>query len=114
MNLDSLPTVVGGSGGSGGDNNLKAFKHLIEKAKLPANLHLMKPHTSPLKKLSVLIRKRPLVVNQNKINAEIDSISCANPRIKVHFPKTKVDGITKYIEDYVFTFDESFNENENT
>jgi kinesin family protein 2/24 len=87
---------------------------LIEKARYPENLHLLKPHASPLKKLSVLVRKRPLVVDQAKNNAEIDSISCASPRIKVHFPKTKVDGITKYVEDYTFTFDESFNESENT
>ena len=53
-------------------------------------------------------------MDQAKNNAEIDSISCASPRIKVHFPKTKVDGITKYVEDYTFTFDESFNESENT
>jgi kinesin family protein 2/24 len=94
---------------------VKQFTKLIEKARFPANLHLLKPHISPLKKLSVLVRKRPLVVNQNKAaNSEVDSISCASPRIKVHFPKTKVDGITKYIEDYTFTFDESFNQNEST
>ena len=56
-----------------------------------------------------------MIVDQQKSsNAEIDSISCANPVIKVHFPKTKVDGITRYVEDYTFTFDESFNENEDT
>lgn len=30
-----------------------------------------------------------------KANGEIDSISCANPSIRVLAPKFKVDGITK-------------------
>ena len=29
-------------------------------------------------------------------------------------PKHKVDGITKYVENYDFTFDNSFNENEDS
>jgi len=32
----------------------------------------------------------------------------------VHAPKYKVDGITKYVENYDFTFDNTFNENENS
>lgn len=46
------------------------------------------------------------------MGGEIDSISCANPQIKVHEPKYKVDGITKYVENHVFTFDNTFNEQE--
>lgn len=42
----------------------------------------------------------------------MDSVSCANPQIKVLESKLKVDGITKYIEDHSFTFDNTFNENE--
>ena len=34
--------------------------------------------------------------------------------IKVHEPKHKVDGITKYIENHSFNFDNTFNENETT
>jgi len=32
-------------------------------------------------------------------SGEIDVVSCANPKIVVHEPKIKVDGITKYIAD---------------
>ena len=32
--------------------------------------------------------------------------------IKIHEPKYKVDGITKYIENHQFTFDNTFNEEE--
>ena len=43
---------------------------------------------------------------------EIDSISCANPYITVHEPKVKVDGITKYIQDHQFIFDNTFSNEE--
>jgi kinesin family protein 2/24 len=42
----------------------------------------------------------------------MDSVSCANPQIKVLESKLKVDGITKYVEDHSFTFDNTFNEQE--
>jgi kinesin family member 2/24 len=42
----------------------------------------------------------------------MDAVSVANPQIQVHEPKFKVDGITKYIENHFFTFDNAFNENE--
>lgn len=64
-------------------------------------------------KLCVCIRKRP-IFQKEKVAGEIDAVSCANPQIKVLFPKVKVDGITKYIDEYVFTFDNTFNENERT
>ena len=44
----------------------------------------------------------------------MDAISAANPVILVHEPKFKVDGITKFVENHSFTFDNTFNENENT
>ena len=34
--------------------------------------------------------------------------------IYVHEPKVKVDGITKYVQDTSFKFDNTFNENENS
>lgn len=40
----------------------------------------------------------------------MDSVSCANPNIKVLESKLKVDGITKYVEDHSFVFDNTFNE----
>ena len=41
-------------------------------------------------------------------------VSAANPCILVHCPKKKVDGITKYIDNHSFEFDNAFNEAETT
>lgn len=38
----------------------------------------------------------------------------SNPQIRVLAPKYKVDGITKYIENNDFTFDNAFSEQEDT
>ena len=54
------------------------------------------------------MRKRPIFKKEEQ-NGEIDSASCANPQIKIHEPKFKVDGITKYVENHTFTFDNTFN-----
>lgn len=48
------------------------------------------------------------------MNGEIDCVSTLNPRIFVHECKIKVDGITKYIEDQEFCFDNTYNEHETT
>ena len=57
--------------------------------------------------LTVCIRKRP-VFKKEEVNGEIDSISAANPQVRVHEPKFKVDGITKYVENHTFTYDNTF------
>lgn len=57
------------------------------------------------------VRKRPIFKKEEQ-SGEIDAISCANPQIKIHEPKYRVDGITKYIENHMFTFDNTFNEEE--
>lgn len=57
------------------------------------------------------MRKRPIFKKEEQ-NGEIDCISCANPSIRVLAPKYKVDGITKYVDNQDFTFDNSFNEKE--
>ena len=72
------------------------------------------PHTYASNiRLCVCVRKRP-IFKKEELNGEIDSISCANPSLRVHAPKYKVDGITKYVENIDFTFDNTFNENENS
>jgi kinesin family protein 2/24 len=60
-----------------------------------------------------LVRKRP-ISKKEVANGEIDCVSTINPRIFVHEPKIKVDGITKYIEDHEFVFDNAFSEREST
>ena len=64
-------------------------------------------------KIFVIVRKRTLSKKEIN-NGEIDCISCLNPKVIVHECKIKIDGITKYLEDHEFYFDNTFNENETT
>lgn len=64
-------------------------------------------------KIFVVVRKRPLS-KKEQLNGEIDNITCLNPKITVHECKIKIDGITKYLEDHHFYFDNTFAENEST
>lgn len=59
-------------------------------------------------------QKKATWVRHNSNSGEIDIISAANPNILVHECKVKVDGITKYIEDHPYKFDNTFHENEQT
>lgn len=63
--------------------------------------------------ICICVRKRPLFDKEYNMG-EIDSVSTSNPRVVVHQPKFKVDGITKYVNDTNFEFDNAFNENENS
>ena len=69
--------------------------------------------TSDSAKIFVIVRKRP--ISKKEITAgEIDCVSTINPKIYVHECKIKVDGITKYIEDHEFYFDNAFSDRETT
>lgn len=59
--------------------------------------------------LCVCVRKRPLFEKEAK-GGEIDCVSASNPKIVVHECKVRVDGITKYIDDSEFKFDNVFSE----
>ena len=61
-------------------------------------------------KLSVCVRKRPLFQKEIK-DGEIDALSMQNPKIRVLECKLKVDGITKYIENHDFVYDNVFDHN---
>lgn len=85
------------------------YKNMIEEAKFKEKL--LAPHASSTQvKLSVCVRKRPFSKKEEQ-NGELDAVSCANPQIKIIEPKMKVDGISKYIDDHTFTFDNTFGEN---
>jgi kinesin family protein 2/24 len=62
-------------------------------------------------KIWVWVRKRP-IFKKEELSGDIDWISVANPHWRVHEPKIKVDGLTKYVENYDFNFDNSFHEKE--
>ena len=51
---------------------------------------------------------------KEEANYEIDSVSSSNPMIRVLVPKYKVDGISKFVENAQFQFDNTYNENEDT
>ena len=61
--------------------------------------------------LCVCVRKRPLFDKEYQA-AEIDCVSASNPKVVVHECKLKVDGITKFIEDSDFKFDNVFSGDE--
>ncbi len=61
--------------------------------------------------ICVCVRKRPLFEKETQVG-EIDAVSCFNPNIQVHEPKIKVDGITKYVQNHEFIFDNTYGNKE--
>ena len=59
------------------------------------------------------IRKRPLFANEIYYG-EIDAVSMANPHVIVHEPRLKVDGLSKEVNNQVFTFDNAYADNESS
>ena len=64
-------------------------------------------------KISVCVRKRPIFPKEEQAG-EMDAVSAANPRIRVHECKYRVDGITRYIDNHDFQFDNTFSSEEST
>lgn len=81
---------------------------MVEKEK--AKVIPPQPHSIPdLSKINICVRKRPLFVREaNK--GEIDCVSCSNPAALVHKCRFKVDGVTKYVDNLGFEFDNTFSE----
>lgn len=88
------------------------FDMMLEKYKLGSKD--AQPHNqSSNMKISICVRKRPIFAKE-EANGEIDSVSAANPKIRVHECKFRVDGITKFIENHDFVFDNAFSDLEET
>lgn len=86
------------------------FEMMIDKYRV--NAKEMRPHLSPEElKINVCIRKRPLFPKEAQAG-ELDCISVANPKVLVHDCKYRVDGITKYLDNTEFEFDNTFSEHE--
>ena len=64
-------------------------------------------------KIFVVVRKRPIFQKELN-NGEIDCVSVVNPRIYIHECKVQIDGITKYLEDHEFYFDNTFGDKDET
>ena len=91
-----------------------AFSKMVSKKKESLSNNQPSKHiTAEDSKIFVVLRKRPIFQKELN-NNDIDCISVINPRTIVHECKVQVDGITKYIEDHEFYFDNSFNENDDT
>lgn len=83
---------------------------MLEKFKFSpkdANAHVS---TSNMK-ISICVRKRP-IFQKEETSGEIDAVSVANPKVRVHECKYRVDGITKYVDNQDFIFDNAFSHNE--
>ena len=92
----------------------KDYEKMIRNKKADIYSYEPEPHYDiDNSKIFVVVRKRPLSRKEIS-NGEIDCISCLNPKVTVHECKIKIDGITKYLEDHEFYFDNTFNENETT
>ena len=92
----------------------KDYEKMIRNKKSDIYSYEPDPHSDiDNSKIFVVVRKRPLSKKEIS-NGEIDCISCLNPKVTVHECKIKIDGITKYLEDHEFYFDNTFNENEST
>lgn len=73
-----------------------------------------RPHTPATDmKICVCVRKRPIFKKEEN-SGEIDSTSCVNPSVIVHEPKYKVDGITRYLDNQEFLFDNAYGETDDT
>lgn len=89
------------------------FEKLIMKKKISFQTNFY-PHTAIInEKIFVIVRKRP-IFSKEVSNGEIDCISALNPSLFIHEPKMKIDGITRYIEDHEFLFDNVFGDHEKT
>jgi kinesin family protein 2/24 len=64
-------------------------------------------------KIIVSVRKRPLFTKEKEAG-ENDCITCANPKMYIHECKLRVDGITKYVDNQSFAFDNAFSEKDET
>lgn len=88
------------------------FQALVEQSR--EKVPFMQPHTSADQlKICVCIKKRP-IFQKELSSGEIDSISFSNPKVICHENRYKVDGITRYIENSEFEFDNAFAEDEPT
>ena len=87
---------------------------MIKKNTVALDVQLEEPHvTADSAKILVCVRKRPIFKKELSIG-EIDCVSSLNPRLYIHECKMKIDGITKYVEDHEFLFDNVFGDNHTT
>jgi kinesin family protein 2/24 len=88
------------------------FNDMIEEARSGIGKPLNHVSSANMN-ICVCVRKRPLFEKET-MAGEMDSVSVFNPRIQVHEPKVKVDGITKFVQNHEFTFDNTYGNKESS
>lgn len=84
------------------------YENMMKKKKCCVSSLSQEPYmSSDHSKILVCVRKRPIFKKESS-SGEIDCVSAKNPKLFVHECKIKIDGITKYIEDHEFYFDNVF------
>jgi kinesin family protein 2/24 len=79
------------------------FEMMMQKYRL--GVENMRQHLSPENlKINICVRKRP-IFKKELSGGELDCVSVANPQIIVHDCKLRVDGLTKYVDNHEFNFD---------
>ncbi|KAG5175498.1 P-loop containing nucleoside triphosphate hydrolase protein [Tribonema minus] len=71
------------------------------------------PHAAGDLKICVALRKRPISAKE-VARKDHDSVTVFNPKVTVHNCKTRVDGITKYLDSSDFQFDHAFGDVDTT
>ena len=89
------------------------YDKLIMKKKINFQTNFFPHNLIQNEKIFVIVRKRPLFPKESTLG-EIDCVSALNPSLYIHEPRMKIDGITKYIEDHEFIFDNVFGDHEKT
>ena len=91
-----------------------AFSKMMAKKKEAISKNKPSKHIeSEGSKIFVVVRKRPIFQKELN-NGEIDCVSVVNPRVYIHECKVQIDGITKYLEDHEFYFDNTFGDDDDT
>lgn len=93
-----------------GKNVDSEFDMLIDQHKSKVG-QAMNHLSSSQMAICVCVRKR-ILFDKEYSAGEIDCVSASNPKVVVHECKFKVDGITKFIQDHEFKFDNTFSEKE--
>lgn len=89
------------------------YEKLIMKKKIGFQSDVYAHSAVQSEKIFVIVRKRPIFPKEVN-SGEIDCLSALNPSMFIHEPRMKIDGITKYIDDHEFIFDNVFGEHEKT
>ena len=95
------------------DSDAVFTKMMVKKKEAISKNKPLKHIDSRDSKIFVVVRKRPIF--QKELNSgEIDCVSVVNPRCYIHECKVQIDGITKYLEDHEFYFDNTFGDKDQT